>query len=444
MVKLIHEDNAIKREIAIDRRREAGKPTMEIVDEILICNNCNISICQELRILENDPSCVRLNILSQTSSNTCLICNAHYGVRRLSLKCRIDIFVKMNIYVPENCLCCNHHLNENGLMLDCLLVGLRYVNRPYILKGKQLDLFLQGLRNEVGYSAQRRYKDETSLTEDQFKSISPITKEQYNDLFTYCEPVAVEGGHRYVSKKDLLCFLCKMRQGLSDEFLCVMFHYSSKQATSLAISTVRQSLTIRFTRENIGFQALTRQQYIEQHITEFSNQLYNSEPQKPKVIVYNDCTYLNIEKSSCFKVLRQSYCVHKGRHLLKPAIFVAPDGYILDIQGPYFSNAANNDARILDSQLSRDVNIMRNWFQDQDIFILDRGYRDAIPILQRIGICYKMPLLLDRGQSQFLTEEANESRIVTKTRWIVEARNGHLKQIYKMFANPISTHHIKN
>jgi len=33
---------------------------------------------------------------------------------------------------------------------------------------------------------------------------------------------------------------------------------------------------------------------------------------------------------------------------------------------------------------------------------------------------------------------------VTKTRWIVEARNGHLKQIYKMFANPISTHHIKN
>jgi len=66
MVKLIHEDNAIKREIAIDRRREAGKPTMEIVDEILICNNCNISICQELRILENDPSCVRLNILSQT------------------------------------------------------------------------------------------------------------------------------------------------------------------------------------------------------------------------------------------------------------------------------------------------------------------------------------------------------------------------------------------
>jgi len=121
MVKLkIHEDNTIKREIAIDKQREAGKPAIEIVDEILICNNCNISICQVLRTLENNPSCVRLNILSQTSFNTCLICNAPYGVRRLSLKCRIDIFVKMNIYVPENCLCCNHHLNENGLMFRLL------------------------------------------------------------------------------------------------------------------------------------------------------------------------------------------------------------------------------------------------------------------------------------------------------------------------------------
>ncbi|EFN69789.1 hypothetical protein EAG_15490, partial [Camponotus floridanus] len=45
-------------------------------------------------------------------------------------------------------------------------------------------------------------------------------------------------------------FLCKMRQGLSDEFLCAMFQYSSRQATSLAVATVRQSLMQRFVPTN--------------------------------------------------------------------------------------------------------------------------------------------------------------------------------------------------
>ena len=70
----------------------------------------------------------------------------------------------------------------------------------------------------------------------------------------------------------------------------------------------------------------------------------------------------------CFKALRQSFCVHKKKHLVKPSLIVGPDGYILDIQGPYFSNAANNDARILLNEFHRDVDGMNAWFERQDIF----------------------------------------------------------------------------
>ncbi|XP_024876500.1 uncharacterized protein LOC112457583 [Temnothorax curvispinosus] len=227
----------------------------------------------------------------------------------------------------------------------------------------------------------------------------------------------------------------------------ILFQYRKDiiiQAASLAICTVRQSLMGRFVGENIGFRAITRDDYIERHVTAFSNRLYNGTPQNSKVIVYNDCTYLDIEKSSCFKVLRQLYCVHKSKHLVKPSMFVAPDGYLLNIQGPYFSNAANNDAKILLNEFISDFEGMREWFQPQDIFILDCGYRDAIPTLQRLGIDPRMPLLLGSNQNQFTTKEANEARIVTKTRWIVEARNGHLKNIFKFFANTIHTSHIPN
>lgn len=80
-----------------------------------------------------------------------------------------------------------------------------------------------------------------------------------------------------------------------------------------------------------------------------------------KVIVYNDCTYLDIEKSSCSKALRQSYCQHKSKHLLKPSMLVAFDDYILNIQGPYFSDATNNDVRILLNEFNRNVDGMQAW-----------------------------------------------------------------------------------
>ena len=74
-----------------------------------------------------------------------------------------------------------------------------------------------------------------------------------------------------------------MRQNLSDDFLKVIFRFSSRHAVSLSIATVRRSLMLRFVPHNIGLNALV----------------------------------------------------------------VAPDRYILDIHGPYFSDSRNNDALML-------------------------------------------------------------------------------------------------
>lgn len=54
--------------------------------------------------------------------------------------------------------------------------------------------------------------------------------------------------------------------------------------------------------------------------------------------------------------------MHKGRHLIKPALIVAPDGYILAIHGPYFSDSRNNNAQMLNNEFQRDADNMRGWF----------------------------------------------------------------------------------
>ncbi|KAL3270144.1 hypothetical protein HHI36_009202, partial [Cryptolaemus montrouzieri] len=57
-------------------------------------------------------------------------------------------------------------------------------------------------------------------------------------MLTFCDPVTLDGerGHIYVNEKDLLTFLCKLGQGLSDDFLEIIFNYSSRQVVSMAVN----------------------------------------------------------------------------------------------------------------------------------------------------------------------------------------------------------------
>ena len=85
---------------------------------------------------------------------------------------------------------------------------------------------------------------------------------------------------------------------------------------------------------------------------------------------------------------------------------------------------------------------MRRWFQDDDIIIVDRGYRDAIPLFEPLGITWKMPALLNQYERELTTEDANESRLVTKSRWAVYARKGHLISIFKIFQQTVQIQQI--
>lgn len=71
--------------------------------------------------------------------------------------------------------------------------------------------------------------------------------------------------------------------------------------------------------------------------------------------------------------------------MVKPILMVATDGYILDIHGPYFSDGKNNDAAILKNEFQRNLNGINDWFEEGDIFLVNRGYRDVVPFLNDHG-----------------------------------------------------------
>ncbi|CAF5214503.1 unnamed protein product, partial [Rotaria magnacalcarata] len=93
-------------------------------------------------------------------------------------------------------------------------------------------------------------------------------------------------------------------------------------------------------------------------------------------------------------------------------------GYVLDLIGPFYGK--HNDAAISKAILDKctELSVL---CEDNDTHIVDRGFRDVAEEFQALGYDLKMPGLLSKGDKQLSTIEANESRLITKCRWVVES-----------------------
>lgn len=158
----------------------------------------------------------------------CLICNEVENRYKLTVECKAYVFLKQNI--PEGVKLFANHLDYRGYILYHLINGLRFINRPYIIRGPLLQTFLESICTVANNFT--RFSDENDSSDEESKTFFSITKSQFYDRMTFCDKVPCQGVYRYDD-----------RQGLSDEFISLIIQYTTRQAT---IATVRQSLMQRF------------------------------------------------------------------------------------------------------------------------------------------------------------------------------------------------------
>lgn len=79
---------------------------------------------------------------------------------------------------------------------------------------------------------------------------------------------------------------------------------------------------------------------------------------------------------------------------------------------------------------------MGNWFLEGDILLVDRGYRDAISLLNRMGVS-----IYTTKRKTSLNRSSKDSRLVTKSRWVIESHNDHFQVIFKFFDQVINMQH---
>ncbi|CAC5365557.1 unnamed protein product [Mytilus coruscus] len=165
----------------------------------------------------------------------------------------------------------------------------------------------------------------------------------------------------------------------------------------------------------LGFNHITHQEFSQKHTTPTAKTLFTNGNDDTAILVL-DGTYLYVQKNSFHQFQKMTYSMLKGRLLVKPMLIVGADGFILNVMGPYFADYHNNDASITKHLFETNAEDIKNWIQENDVLVVDRGFRDAQKFLKNMNLKVEMPLYIKKGIKQRPTEEANASRLITKVR----------------------------
>ncbi|WAR16806.1 hypothetical protein MAR_031400 [Mya arenaria] len=214
---------------------------------------------------------------------------------------------------------------------------------------------------------------------------------------------------------------------MSNKLISTVLNLSRSQVQRSIVS-VKKQLMKYFVPHFVGFQHIDSRDVIQSYTRPLAFSLFGRNDCSPPAILVLDGTYIYINKSSNNKFQRRTYSVHKKRSLVKPMMIVSTSGYIVSVIGPFLADGTSNDASILNTVLENNVEMVKDWVHNGDIFVVDRGLQDSLDVLEKIGIDAKMPSCLPKGNKQLGTTEANVSRLVTKVRWVVESANARLKQ----------------
>ncbi|XP_062600940.1 uncharacterized protein LOC134262562 [Saccostrea cucullata] len=379
------------------------------------------------------PPSVQLPFPSTSRGHSsCCICKRPGPKLVVPVNIRHQIFISKEIIIPAGARCCPNHLQGN-------IGDLQPISETTTVNRTTIAQLVKFLRSEIQRQEKTRlnFNNDESLSDAEYVNLMGISKDSFKDLLQY-----IEGKVRLTPARSLrtslAIFLMKIRRGESNRVLSTLFNVS-KSSVRRCISSVRSALGGRFVSENLGFQHITRSDVIQHHTRQIAQTLFGSSPAGNQVILVLDGTYIYINKSGNFHFQRQSFSLHKGRPLLKPMIIVSTTGQFISVMGPYL--ARNNDASIIKHIMKSNIEDIRNWVQEDDIFIVDRGFRDSMDYLEELGIQAHMPCFMSKGEKQMSTESANTSRLVTKIRWVVESANSRIKQ-WKYLGHVLPTSQI--
>ncbi|XP_043287510.1 uncharacterized protein [Venturia canescens] len=342
------------------------------------------------------------------------------GITVVPFEARVQAFVRKRIFIPNGNRCCKSHIIKKRFYEEDIR-DLRIHSNTSTFEIPDLEK----LMTQLTISSDSMILDkigEYAFPEERLTILTGLSWENILKLRDMMTSMRNTESRNVI--QAIVVFLFKLRTGNSNRVIASVLGLEREQSVSEYSDSVINSFEKDILPMHFGVNAISRDT-IMNHSSVTATNLYGSRDQ---LMIICDGTYIRHQKSSNNEYQRKSYSGQKKVPLCKPFTVCTTDGYVIDMLGPYEANL--NDAAIMKIVMS-DPNGLIKLLKTGDMFVVDRGFRDVKEYLEELGFQVLMPALKGK-RSQLTTTESNESRFVTKVRWVVEAVHGILKQKYRV------------
>lgn len=437
---LVGGDNSQTGSIAFDNSIETNFDSNSNTSNINLTNETNITnetdastsiSTNEANETNNLSNKIQLDITRGYSSHkkcvVCCISNSNKKMHLVPIEAILDTYIERGILLKIGCRCCSSHLTDCKKFNSESLHQLKSVGEGIELDSKNVLNIFQEFRiiaKRTHFWA--KFKNDNSFTDEESRKNTGLSKEDL--IYLNNQLVSMRNSDERSKLQALTTYLFWIKTGLDQDTIGIHFEISQQQVSRYC-EQARAALLKDFVQKNLGVYHLSRNEWIRHNSVIASKLFIQNSVQKQQLIVVADGTYLFCQKSSNNTFQRKTYSQQKKTHLVKPFVVCATDGYIIDIFGLHEAN--KNDARIL-LELLENRDDFRSLIFPQDIFLLDRGFFDAKETLEtKYSVNVKIPSCIPPSQSQLTTAQANQTRFVTKCRFVVEIVNGFLKSCFR-------------
>ena len=149
--------------------------------------------------------------------------------------------------------------------------------RQYFQKQKRLD-----------------FDDPRVLSDDEYRALTTLSKDQFNDLMTHISTYDIYNSSNRSIRTAIALLLCKLRVGLSNKLLAILFHLPDAKTVSRTLESARRALMSTFVPFNLGLNHISRQEIIDKHASTISREVICSGDNDKAIVVVDD-TYIYIQ-----------------------------------------------------------------------------------------------------------------------------------------------------
>lgn len=252
-----------------------------------------------------------------------------------------------------------------------------------------------------------------------------LNNTQFQQVLCAVRPLMLPSFKKFESLRlALYMYLLKLRTNYTHVQIAALFNRSGSFVDR---SIIKMRILLHTALARLYLYNRSREDLL-RNTTPLSRKIY--EVNNDTVVLTIDGTYVFTIKSSNFNFQKKSYSMQFKRNLVKFMLFVTTNGLIAAAYGPF--EGRENDATIIHKIMNERETIFQK-LQPGDVVVVDKGFRDALDAVRSRGLVVKTPK--STKSNKLTRDDANVSRHATKTRFVVEARNSHIKNKWKYFGS---------